>query len=115
MDKTFWDKLDALIDASELIIDRPKNSRHPTFTRYTYPYDYGYLKGTSGGDGEEVDVWRGSLKQPVFDSILCTVDTIQKDAELKVLLGCSEEDKKRILSFYNESGFFGAILVSRIF
>ncbi|MFC1820947.1 hypothetical protein ACFLZG_07695 [Thermodesulfobacteriota bacterium] len=58
----FWERLNILLEESELIIDRPKGSTHPKYSAIIFPLDYGYLKNTSGGDGNEIDVWRGSLK-----------------------------------------------------
>ena len=52
----FWTQLDALVQTSELVIDRPKGSPHPRASSVVYPLDYGYLSNTSGGDGNEIDV-----------------------------------------------------------
>ncbi|OGO18372.1 MAG: hypothetical protein A2Z14_15495 [Chloroflexi bacterium RBG_16_48_8] len=46
MDEKFWPTIDALIGASEIIIDRPKGSSHPHRPLVIYPLDYGYFKGT---------------------------------------------------------------------
>jgi len=60
----FWTRLEGLVEQSEVVLDRPKGSVHPRRPGIIYPLDYGYLTGTSGGDGDEVDVWRGSLEEP---------------------------------------------------
>lgn len=57
----FWEKLETIIAASDIVIDRPKGSVHPRISEIKYPFDYGYLKGTSGGDGNEIDVCLGTL------------------------------------------------------
>ncbi len=36
-DREFWDKCQKLVDESEIIIDRPKGSRHPRFYEAVYP------------------------------------------------------------------------------
>ena len=56
MDDVFWNALDTLIATSEIAIDRPRGSAHPRYADITYPLDYGYLTGTSGGDGDEIDI-----------------------------------------------------------
>jgi inorganic pyrophosphatase len=109
----YWSHLDALIQTSELVIDRPKGSPHPRFNFMIYPLDYGYLKGTSGSDGLEVDVWLGSRPDRSCDAILCTADTLKKDVEVKLLLGCTEEEKTTILDFHNFSSYMSAIMVRR--
>ena len=44
----FWQHLDEMVAGSELVIDRPRGSRHPRVHDTIYPLDYGYLAGTSG-------------------------------------------------------------------
>ncbi len=100
MHSAFWTHLETLIQSSELVIDRPKGSRHPRDASVMYPLDYGYLQGTSGGDGQEVDVWRGSLPDGCFDAVVCTVDLGKRDAEIKLLLGCTAGEKEIICSFH---------------
>jgi inorganic pyrophosphatase len=64
-----------------------------------YPFDYGYVEGTLAADGDGIDVWFGSMEERVLTGILCTFDTIDRDAEIKLMLGCSEEDVKTIIDF----------------
>ncbi len=112
MRESFWTRLDALIESSKLVLDRPKGSSHPRFPSTIYPLDYGYLEGTSGGDGDGIDVWRGSLPEERFDAMVCTVTTTKRDAEIKLLLGCTPAEKQIVFNFHNEKGM-SAILVER--
>jgi len=80
---SFWERLEALARSSEVVIDRPKGSAHPRFPAIIYPLDYGYLKGTTGGDGNEIDVWRGSMPEEIFNAIVCTADLIKKTLKSK--------------------------------
>lgn len=105
MPSTFWDQLDELIKSSEIVLDRPNRITAP-------PIDYGYLSGTSGGDGEEIDVWKGSLQRTEVDAIVCTVDLGKRDAEVKVLIGCSDDEKNSICK-YHASDRTAALLVQR--
>ena len=109
----FWAALDKLVETSEIVIDRPKNTPHPRFTQYIYPLDYGYLEGTTSMDGEGVDLWRGSLPELKLTAILCTVDLIQRDSEIKLLLGCTEEEIRTILDFHNQHELMRGMLVRR--
>jgi len=109
----YWKHLDALLESAEIIIDRPKGSPHPRYTFMIYPLDYGYLRGTASSDGAEIDVWLGSLPDRKCDAILCTADTVKRDVEVKLLVGCTEVEKATILDFHNSSSLMSAILVRR--
>ena len=64
-----------------------------------YPFDYGFLENTSAGDGDGIDLWIGTTKQKVLTGILCTFDTFKRDAEIKLLIGGSQEDIQIIREF----------------
>lgn len=113
MPNTFWTHLETLIQTTELVIDRPKGSAYPRDVSVIYPLDYGYLKDTSGGDGEGIDVWRGSLAGGRFDAVVCTVDLDKRDAEIKLLLGCTADEKKVICAFHT-GGTAAAMLIERM-
>jgi inorganic pyrophosphatase len=110
---TFWTRLDSLIQAARVVVDRPKGSPHPRYPSIVYPLDYGYLEGTSAGDGDGIDVWRGSLVEAQLDAIVCTVDLVKRDAEIKLLLGCTTEEQDAICEFHNDSESMAAILIKR--
>jgi inorganic pyrophosphatase len=46
------------------------------------------------------------------DAILCTVDLLKRDAEIKLLIGCSEGEKEAILRFLNANAM-RAMLIRR--
>src|SRR5437763_8416404 len=79
----FWELADHLVATSQIVIDRPAGSTHPRVPEVGYPLDYGYLDGTSGGDGEGIDVWRGSLPDARVTGAIMTVDLRKRDAEVK--------------------------------
>ncbi len=107
----FWRALDALA-AGAMVVDRPRGSAHPRYPATLYPLDYGYLAGTRAGDGSGIDVWRGSLPTPAVTAIVCTVDLEQRDAEIKVLLGCAPAEAQLVLAFHT-SGAQSAWLIER--
>jgi inorganic pyrophosphatase len=109
----FWTYLESLIDASQLVIDRPKGSLHPRYPSLVYPLDYGYLGGTSAGDGGELDVWRGSQAEARLVGVVCTVDLNKRDVEVKLLLGCTEAEVRATCRFHGDSEHMAAILVRR--
>ena len=108
----FWTAADKLIAESEIVIDRPKGSAHPRYPDLIYPVDYGYLANTFSPDGEGIDVWRGTAGERV-DAIVCTVDLLKRDSEIKLLIGCTEEEKELILRLHNDSEYMKGILIKR--
>jgi len=112
-DPRFWSKLTSLVSGASVVIDRPKGSAHPRLPTLIYPLDYGYLSGTSSGDGLGIDVWLGSLDRRRITGVVCTVDLDKRDTEIKILLGCTRAEQERVLSIHNyRGGPQGAILVS---
>lgn len=105
--------MDNLIASQKLVIDRPKGSTHPRYTDLVYPLDYGYLKFTSGGDGNEIDVWRGSIADGLLVGIVCTVSTRKKDAEIKLLIGCTEAEIGYVERVYNEHSDMSGFIIRR--
>jgi len=108
----FWTAIDTLISQSEIVIDRPKGTKHPRFD-FIFPLDYGYLKDTFSMDGSGIDIWRGSLSCSVCDAVICTVDLLKKDSEIKLLVGCTEEEKNIIMRFHNESEYMKGTMIRR--
>lgn len=108
----FWNALDELVNNSEIVIDRPKGTSHPKYDNFVYRVDYGYLKDTSSMDGAGIDVWVGSNGKNV-DAIMCIVDLIKKDSEIKILIGCTEEEKSIIYETHNETQFMKGVLIRR--
>lgn len=108
----FWHSLERLIATSALTIDRPKGSAHPRYPDFIYPLDYGYLDKTRSGDGMGVDVWVGSLPEQRLTAIICNVDLHKRDAEIKLLLGCTPEEAQQLLAIHNR-GEQAAILIER--
>ncbi len=108
----FWDALDQLTADSEIVIDRPKGSAHPRFPNFIYPVDYGYLKGTASMDGGGIDVWLGTGERKL-DAVMCIVDLMKRDSEIKLLLGCTEEEKAAIYQIHNETPYMKGVLIRR--
>lgn len=113
MASDFWTAFEQLIQTCKLVTDRPKGSAHPRYPEFIYPLDYGYLSGTTSPDGGGIDVWRGSDPARRFDAVLVIVDLVKRDSEVKLLIGCTEEEKQIVLAFQNDSEFMKALLVSR--
>ena len=111
-DNGFWTSLDELVSASTITIDRPKGTAHPRHPDLVYPLDYGYLENTQADDGNEIDVWRVSLPGDCVTAIVCAVDGLKRDAEVKLLIGCTPEEARVILATHN-TGPQSAFLIER--
>jgi len=111
-DEKFWNALDELVRNSEIVIDRPKGTAHPKYPDFIYKVDYGYLKNTFSMDGEGIDVWVGTGDKKV-DAIMCIVDLMKKDSEIKILIGCTEEEKTIVYDTHNETPYMKGILIRR--
>lgn len=101
-DTNFWQGISQLVQTNRIVIDRPKDSVHPRYPKFFYPLDYGYLENTTAGDGGGIDVWLGSLNNRMLTGILCTFDTLKRDMEIKILLGCTDADLQLIQKFHGE-------------
>ena len=64
-------------------------------------------------DGGGIDVWRGTDAGQQIDAIMCTVDMKKKDAEIKILIGCTEEEKQAIYRVHSDSPYMKGTLIRR--
>ena len=109
----FWKLLDELVQKSEIVIDRPKGTAHPKFPNFIYRVDYGYLKDTTSMDGGGIDVWVGSKTDKEITGIICIVDMLKRDSEIKILIGCTEEETAIVYETHNETDSMKGILIRR--
>mgnify|MGYP000000379593 FL=1 len=112
-DHDFWSAIDTLVSSGKIVIDRPKGSTHPRFPHIRYDVDYGYIENTTSMDGDGIDVWKGSLSSVNVNAIVCTVDLLKRDSEIKLLIGCTEDEMKTVCDFHNDSELMKGILIRR--
>ena len=113
MNTEFWNIIDKLICESEIVIDRPKGSVHPKYPSIKYDVDYGFIKNSASMDGAGIDVWRGSIEDGICDAIICTVDLWKRDSEIKLLIGCTKEEKEIVYRFHNAQDAMKGIMICR--
>lgn len=111
-EEDYWRRLDELVQASEIVIDRPRGSEHPRYPDVVYPLDYGYLAGTTAADGGGIDVWVGSASRQGVTGIISTVDLYKRDAETKILLDCTPDEGQAALATHR-TGSQSATLTMR--
>lgn len=49
-------------------------------------------------DGGGVDVWRGSLSEPRVTGAIMAVESFKRDAEVKLLVGCTPAEAEQALT-----------------
>jgi inorganic pyrophosphatase len=112
-DTLFWEYIDTMKRENEIIIDRPKGTRHPKYNDMVYDVDYGYIKNTKSMDDGGIDIFVGTENNKNIDALICIIDLLKKDSEIKILMGCTEDEKIKIYKFLNDSEFMKAIMVRR--
>jgi inorganic pyrophosphatase len=102
MNSNFWQTMMDLAGTGSIVLDRPRATAHPRHPDMIYPLDYGYLENTSAADGDGIDVWIGSMGRETLTGILCTFDRLKRDAEIKLLIGCTCVDVETIQGFLSD-------------
>ncbi|MDR1418697.1 MAG: hypothetical protein LBI80_06075 [Endomicrobium sp.] len=108
----FFKTLEQLIEQNGITLDRPKGTSHPRFPDLIYPIDYGYINGTTSQDGSGIDLIRGTADNFKVVGVICSLDTVKKDSEIKVLFNCTEENIKTAMMMFNND-FLRGILFRR--
>ena len=112
-DDAFWAALDQLLATGRVVIDRSRGTAHPRYPDMIYPLDYGYLADTTAMDGGGIDVWAGSDPARGLDAVMVTVDLMKRDSEIKLLIGCTEEEKQLVWHQHNDSESMKGMLIRR--
>jgi inorganic pyrophosphatase len=115
IENQFWESLDKLVNDSEIIIDRPKGTKHPRYPELVYPVDYGYLTNTKSQDNSEIDIYRGTSVNKMVTGIACIVDLNKRDSEIKVLYSCTDEEMEIIYKLCNEKMMNGVLIKRNMF
>jgi inorganic pyrophosphatase len=105
-----WQQVDDLVAASEIGIDRRRGSAHPQYPDNRYPLDYGFLAQTTASGGSGIDVWVGSLPERRVTGAIMTIDALKRDAEVKLLIGCTREEAEHALAWHNQGRQAGVLL-----
>ena len=111
MQQDFWHALQQLVNTHAVVIDRPLGFQHRRNPAWVYPMNYGYLEGTRSGDGKGIDVWLGSGDPATIAGFLEVVDLRKREMEVKLLLGCTEDEIEVARTFQQQVGM--AVLLLR--
>ena len=95
-----WAAWARCVETRGVTIDRPARSAHPDYPSVIYPLDYGFVPGTTGPDGEPVDVFVGSGTGGLVGAIL-TTDHRQRERDVKLLVDCTPPEIYMAHGFIN--------------
>lgn len=107
---SYWDCLESLLHNNGYEIERPKGSRHPVYN-YIYAVDYGFIKNTKSMDNGGIDIWIGTDTNYLINGIICTIDLLKQDSEIKVLYNCTEVEINMIQQFHNSTNNMKSLLI----
>jgi inorganic pyrophosphatase len=82
----YWDSLEELVNKKGITVDRKKGTHHPRYPDIVYIADYGFINNTKSMDGNEIDVFVGTDQNTRVNGIICTIDLMKNDSEIKVLI-----------------------------
>ncbi len=108
----FWQKLDTIYNSSDFKLSNPKGTSHEKYHNLIYPVDYGYLEDMDNNDSQ-IRVYKGTQKGSSIKVAIISADILNKDITVKLLIGCSEQEEKDILSFLNQTDFQKTVLIRR--
>lgn len=108
----YWDKLGRLVKENKIVIDRRKGTVHPKYESIIYPVDYGFIENTTSMDSGGIDIFWGTDNHDEIQGILCTIDVLKKDSEIKVLYNCTDKEIEMVKKFL-ENEYMSCILVKK--
>ena len=99
----------------EVTVDRPLGTKHPKYD-LIYPANYGYIKGTLSGDGEELDAYILDVKSPLVKftgRVIAIIRRLNEDDDKLIVVedGKNFNDEQiRKLTYFQEKYFDSIIL-----
>ncbi|MDD6560626.1 MAG: Inorganic pyrophosphatase [Lactimicrobium massiliense] len=109
----FWQKVDTLFLSGKLALTKKKGEAHDTFRNLVYPTDYGHLGDTKSTTAEGVSVYAGSGDRSQITALVVAADILTKELDVKMLIGCTEEEVMAVLRFLNQTDFQKTVLIRR--
>jgi inorganic pyrophosphatase len=64
-------------------------------------------------DGHGIDVWQGTDPTGKIDALIITIDLMKRDSEIKLLIGCTQTEKKIIMDFHTQGENMKGLLLER--
>ena len=106
----FWQKVDTLYTSGDFKILKEKGSLHDTYPSLIYPCDYCLVTDLD----EEVSLEAFKAKDAKkVDAIVVCADIINKNFEVKALIGLNDEETEEVLRFLNCTDYQKTIYIKR--
>lgn len=99
----FFGALEDLVRSHPIEIDRPRGTAHPRYPAARYPLDYGFLAGTKSGDGQGIDLFRGTVSGSGLAGAYVSVDLVKADLEAKLLIDCTPAEVESVGAFLSDA------------
>ena len=109
----FWQKVDTLYLSGTRKIIKKKGEQHDTYKNLVYPLDYARIEDMKSVSGHGVAVYLGSQNRNQVSGLIVAADILEKELDVKVLAGCSEEEIEDVLRFLNQTDFQKTVLIRR--
>ncbi|MCH4266717.1 MAG: Inorganic pyrophosphatase [Solobacterium sp.] len=109
----FWQKVDTLFLSSNLNIIHKKGETHPRFKNMIYPVNYGKLEDTAETGNTGISIYLGSGSHSVVTALIIAADILEKSLDVKILVGCTDEETEDVLRFLNQTDYQKTVLVRR--
>lgn len=109
----FWQKVETLLLSSQLTIARKKGEVHPKFKNLIYPVDYAHLEDTESINPGGISVYIGSNGVTQVTALVVAADILEKSIDVKILVGCNDEEEKDVLRFLNQTDYQKTVLIRK--
>ncbi|UNT95248.1 Inorganic pyrophosphatase [Allobaculum mucilyticum] len=109
----FWQKLDTLILSGNVEAISKAGTPSPDYPKLVYPVDFGKVSDVLSNSGAPFYCFIGSLKDRRATAVIVQADILEREVFVKALIGCTEDEIRRIIKFINAAEFQKAILVRR--
>lgn len=109
----FWQKVDTLFLSGNLDLTKKKGDVHPEFKNMVYPTDYGHLGEVKSAGELGISIYAGSGNRRQVTALIIAADILTKELDVKMLIGCNDEETEDVLRFLNQTDFQKTVLMRR--
>lgn len=109
----FWQKVDSLYLSGSRKLYKKKGEVHDTYKNLVYPLDYARMEDMKSVTGHGVAVYLGSENRNKVSGLIIAADILEKELDVKVCAGCTEEEMVEVLRYLNQTEFQKTVLIKR--
>ncbi len=109
----FWQKVDSLYLSGSRKLIKKKGEQHDTYKNLVYPLDYARIEDMKSVSGHGVAIYLGSENRNKVSGLIVAADILEKELDVKVLAGCTDEEIEDVLRYLNQTEFQKTVLIKR--